>query len=219
MKISQKQFGFSLLEMVVVTSIIMIGFIGVLILAEKTIKMRSLNQHYLVAVELAQEGLELTRYFRNDNWLHSINFDQNISDDNDNGTEGVISIFAIDNQDRSANSSDWNIKKLYEGSDNSQKLTDYIDSGCARLYISALPAYTIFIPDETEGENCNSNPPSDYSPTPYSRLVKTIYHDNGIVGNGEDDYLEVIVRVEWQDRGKAYNYTVSTYLYDYDWYY
>jgi len=59
------------LEILVVFSLIMIGIIGVASLMLQNIKAQNVNRNYLVSSMLAQEGLELVRNIRDNNWLDS----------------------------------------------------------------------------------------------------------------------------------------------------
>ncbi|MEK7557886.1 MAG: prepilin-type N-terminal cleavage/methylation domain-containing protein [Patescibacteria group bacterium] len=61
--------GFSLIELIVCLFIINLGMIGVLSLVLQNIKVESTNKNALIASQLAQEGLELVRNQRDNNWL------------------------------------------------------------------------------------------------------------------------------------------------------
>lgn len=58
-----------MLEILVVFSLVMIGMIGVASLMIQNIKAQNVNRNYLVASMLAQEGLEIVRNIRDNNWL------------------------------------------------------------------------------------------------------------------------------------------------------
>ena len=63
----------SIAESVVAISIISIGLLGVSSLVLQSTKVRAINRNYLLAAMLSQEGLELTRNIRDQNWLDIVN--------------------------------------------------------------------------------------------------------------------------------------------------
>ena len=76
------QNGFSMMEMIVVLSIFTIGLLGVASLMLQTMQAEAVNAGYLKASMFAQEGLELVRGYRDDNWLDqtATNWDDNFGD-------------------------------------------------------------------------------------------------------------------------------------------
>ncbi|MDP2709371.1 MAG: hypothetical protein Q8O93_05025 [bacterium] len=66
--IKNKQ-GISIIEVIAAIMIITIGMIGVLSLVIQNIKAQYINKNVLIASGLAQEGLELVRNIRDNNWL------------------------------------------------------------------------------------------------------------------------------------------------------
>jgi type II secretory pathway pseudopilin PulG len=70
--------GFTLLEVVVAIGIIMTGMLGVMSLVIQNIQIKTVNRNNLVASMLAQEGLELVRNMRDQNWLDGVNYDQGL---------------------------------------------------------------------------------------------------------------------------------------------
>ena len=221
----RKQSGFSLMEIVIVASVVMIGFVGILALAERTIRFRSINQKALVAAQLAQEGVELVRYIRNDNWLRGLNFSYRINSDSRQVNNNNEAIFAITIQGRTSDQfNDYpSLRSLYNtngtpehketlGCNNSTNFFDcYLKSEAAKLYQD--PNFNDFYTIDKDG----SLSETDYSG--FNRLIKTVYHDNDTPTDYNDDYLYVVVKVYWQDRGKDYIYSDAVYLFDYDWYY
>ncbi len=63
-----KNNAFSVLEMIIVIAIISIGLLGLISLATQNIKIHYINKNNLIASMLAQEGLELVRNNRDNNW-------------------------------------------------------------------------------------------------------------------------------------------------------
>ena len=60
----------SIAEAVMAISVITIGLLGVSSLAIQNIQIKGVNRNYLIASMLAQEGIELTRNIRDQNWLN-----------------------------------------------------------------------------------------------------------------------------------------------------
>lgn len=61
--------GFSLLEVITVLFIVSVGMIGTMSLIVQNIQTEQANRGNLIACQLAQEGLELIRKTRDNNWL------------------------------------------------------------------------------------------------------------------------------------------------------
>ena len=61
--------GISLIEIVVAITIITVGMIGVISLVVQNARAQYINKNVLIASGLAQEGLELARNIRDNNWL------------------------------------------------------------------------------------------------------------------------------------------------------
>jgi len=223
--------GFSLVEIMVVTSIITIGFTAVLGLIRKAIIVYYNNQNYLAAATVAQQGLELTRYIRDDNWLVGSDFSTNISQ----ADQGDIkTIFAIDQQamvdSDLVNFGNQGREKIIQfyNSDDGDKLPDLLggpDTGDLSSYVKDSRAKIYFDTDDTLGHNFYIASSTlavitnRYTPTIFHNLIQTTYRDNGTPDDKEDDYLYVISMVYWQDRGADKYFTLATYLYDYSWKY
>jgi len=65
----KKKSAFSIIEIMAVVFIVTIGMVGMMNLIGQSIRVQRLNEHTLVAYQLAQEGIELVRVIRDDNWL------------------------------------------------------------------------------------------------------------------------------------------------------
>ncbi len=61
--------AFSIIEIMAVVFIVTIGMVGMMNLIGQSIRVQRLNEHTLIAYQLAQEGIELVRVIRDDNWL------------------------------------------------------------------------------------------------------------------------------------------------------
>jgi len=66
--------GFSLLEIVIVVFIMAIGLVGVISLTTQNLQAQTVNENKLIASGLAQEGIELARNWRDNNWLDSVDW-------------------------------------------------------------------------------------------------------------------------------------------------
>ncbi|MFH1661811.1 MAG: prepilin-type N-terminal cleavage/methylation domain-containing protein [Candidatus Falkowbacteria bacterium] len=87
--------GFGILEIVVVTFIISIGMAGVLALVAQSMQAKYITKNNLIASQLAQEGLELVRNVRDENWFNGDAFDLDISN-------GGTNTFIVDYEGRSS---------------------------------------------------------------------------------------------------------------------
>lgn len=61
--------GFSIIEASIVLAVVSIGLLGVFSLVTQNITVQRVNRNMLVASMLAQEGIELVRSVRDNNWL------------------------------------------------------------------------------------------------------------------------------------------------------
>jgi len=71
--------AFTLVEVVAVLFVIAVGLIGVLSLIVQNIQSQNINKNSITAYQLAQEGLELVRNVRDDNWLASEAWNRNLN--------------------------------------------------------------------------------------------------------------------------------------------
>ncbi len=60
--------SFTLIEVIAVLLVISLGMVGILSLIVQNIQSQSLNKNTLIAYQLAQEGVELIRMVRDNNW-------------------------------------------------------------------------------------------------------------------------------------------------------
>lgn len=107
--------GFSVLEVMIAVAIITMGMIGVLSLVLQNIQVQYVNKNNLIASQLAQEGLELVRNIRDENWLDGNAYYLGIIED---GTYTIDYTFATND------------------------LIDLIDDSGAKLNIDATGFYT-----------------------------------------------------------------------------
>ena len=72
--------GFTLLETIVAIGVITIGAVSALALINISLFYVSNIQDRLVAANLAGEGIELTRNFRDNNWLQNLSWNNGLAD-------------------------------------------------------------------------------------------------------------------------------------------
>lgn len=230
--------GFSLVEILVVTSVITLGFMAVLSLIRKAIIVYYNNQNYLVAATIAQQGLELTRYIRDDNWLTGELFNANITRDAQNDSK---TIFAIDQQamidsdpTTPGNEGRQKIIKFYDSVDGNKlpdlptgaalgNLPAYVKDSRAQIYFDRqnhnfYTTRAALVAVDNTGNTTDLFDANRHLPTIFHNLIQTIYRDNGTAGP-EDDYVYVISAVYWQDRGADKYFSLTTYLDNYSWKY
>lgn len=109
--------GISILEVIVVMTIIALGLVGVLSLVAQNVKAHYINKHVLIASTLAEECLELVRNVRDLNWLTVGNWKEDIVGD---GT------YIID----------------YGGRASINQAIDSLNEAGARLYVNGDGFYT-----------------------------------------------------------------------------
>lgn len=118
------QLGFGLIEVTVSIYILAMGLLGLMSLLHQSLKTQDINKNTIIAAQLAQEGVELVRGVRDNNWLDPVNTDWKI--DIIGGNAGSESqAFIID----------------YRGRDEIATVSSINDLS-ARLYINADNYYT-----------------------------------------------------------------------------
>jgi hypothetical protein len=229
--------AFSLIEILIVTSVITVGFMAVLGLIRKAIMVYYNNQNYLAAATVAQQGLELTRYIRDENWLTGAPFAVNLAENFQNNTKTILAIdreVMTDDPSLPGNQGRQKIIQFYNSVQGDQLLAlNGAGSGDLGAYIKDGRAKIYFDTDTAAGHNfyttratltttdSGGNVIADlfdanrYTPTIFHNLIQTIYHDNGTQNNSEDDYVYVVSMVYWQDRGADKYFSLATYLDDY----
>jgi prepilin-type N-terminal cleavage/methylation domain-containing protein len=227
--------GFSLVEIIVVTSIITLSFMGVMSLVRRTISLRSINEDSLVASQLAAEGIELVKNMRNDNWLQQdkkqVPFEFGLTNNQlvdgcDWGAESKenCDYFIIDYTSRPSwdysnddgipkQTGSFNIHFYYTNQSVKLLDNDALQSDATRLYLLTDSYGRTFYGQLYDGQLPDNIATSE--PTIYHRILRSVlYEDAGGVKK-----LKVQARVYWQNRGKDNYYDLTTELYDYEWYY
>lgn len=72
--------GFTLLEIAVSIFIVSLGVLGVLGLINYNMQAEVVSRNELIASQLSQEGLELVRNIRDNNWLDNIDWSSGLTD-------------------------------------------------------------------------------------------------------------------------------------------
>ena len=102
--------AFTLMEVlivIVIIGIMSIGMLGVLALVNQSLKTHYANKNILIAMQLAQEGIELVRNKRDNNWKNNYDWDYgqgagtitDIIQDNDYAIDYSMDIYDFDNID------------------------------------------------------------------------------------------------------------------------
>jgi len=217
-----KRSGFSLIEIIVVTGIITLAFMGILSLVKRAIVVYYSNQKYLEAAVMAQEGLELTRYVRDQNWLTDLPFYQNLAQ---TSADGSVTILALDAQSVDIRpEARQKIIQFYNSRDGGKDLSgscggdfsgfgdslvDYVKSPCAAIWLDSKN-------HEDRVSRASVGDTAALQPTIFSRVIKVTYFTNQ-TSDPSDDYIYVNSLVAWQDRGAAKYFTLGEYFYDYNW--
>lgn len=66
--------GFSLLEVLVAIFVLVIGVVGAMNLINYSLSSVAVGKSRIIAVELAQEGLEIVRNIRDSNWIEDVSW-------------------------------------------------------------------------------------------------------------------------------------------------
>ena len=98
-KKTKSEKGFSLAELIIVLGILTMGLLGIVSLILQNMQVENLTKNYLIASVLAQEGVEVVRNIRDENWITNPPVDWLL--DIDPGTFAVDS-FAVDYRGRSS---------------------------------------------------------------------------------------------------------------------
>ena len=118
------------MEMMVVISITTIGLLGISSLVIQNQQAQLVNKNYIIGSMLAQEGLEIIRNIRDDNWLDPSAGGWNDDLDNsDNDLTFVIDLEGRDFLDDIPNDFNSDLTKLYIDGTNNDFYTHFSDGG------------------------------------------------------------------------------------------
>src|SRR3990172_140667 len=73
-KFSRLYYGFTIIEVIIAISLVNIGLLAISSLVIQNIQTQDINREYIIASMLAQEGLELARNIRDNNWRNDIDW-------------------------------------------------------------------------------------------------------------------------------------------------
>ena len=71
--------GFTIIEVLIAVAVITIGVLGILGVIYQTTSYIALSSSRLVAIYLAQEGMEIVRNIRDTNWLNNRSWDEGLN--------------------------------------------------------------------------------------------------------------------------------------------
>lgn len=130
--------GISIIESLVAISIIAVGIIGVVSLVLQAIQVQYINKNALIASQLAQEGMEIVRNIRDENWLiANQNYYEYIAQ------PGVTMNYAVDIFDVDGSTpSLQNVTGINDANTNLKKCEDYFYH--ENSYPCSTPTPTIF---------------------------------------------------------------------------
>src|SRR3989339_58082 len=161
--------GFSIIEASIVMAVVSIGLLGVFSLVMQNIQVQRGNKNMLVASMLAQEGIEMVRNVRDENWLvDPTNWDIGIADGADFDfkidTDGIIDI-----DDASpANITD---------SDNARLFLDSVTNFYTPTSTGNIPTQYYRLITATPGGDLNSDGEDDY----YKIKSHVQWQDRGVL--------------------------------------
>jgi hypothetical protein len=163
-----------------VLSVISIGMLGIVSLVIQNMQAQNVNQSYLVASMLAQEGLELVRNIRDENWVQGRDWKLgggagSVTDIIQDGTLFVNGTYAIDKRG-----------EIYDATDDVDLITD---SG-ARLYLNGG-----FYDHVDTGER-----------TPFSRLITVTDHGEYVDVNALVEWFERGRKHDYEAATVLYNW-------------
>ncbi len=75
LKTNNSQKGFTLVELMITIFVIAVGLIGIMTLIQDTLRSAAYIRLHLTSSYLAQEGIELTRNVRDNNWINQKDWD------------------------------------------------------------------------------------------------------------------------------------------------
>lgn len=233
--------AFTLIEIVVVTTVVTVAFFSIIALVYRAINLYYNNKNVLISNTIAQQGVELARYVRDNNWMTPIAYqeDENsfvyqLSRTTEPAQNGDIAIIAIDPRYAlyplvknvklaPVLWSSWDTANSLCASDISYDRNTTLEAvikAClnhdkAQLHYDTVDKLgNVMIHDLADFPK-NSTARS----SGFSRLLVTEYRDGGVTDDTKDDYLHVESWVRWQDHGRDKYFHLDQDLYDYSWRY
>jgi len=232
--------SFTLIEIIVVIGIVTVAFISLIALVHRAISLYYNNKNVLIANALAQEGIELARFVRDDNWMTSptyqplenyFSYELSLSGDGRRQTAGTKKIFAIDPRivkNPIAPPANEQLPVFYESLQPSPPVTyrctadiqECLKDTNARLYKDTSDSTNIVFKHMIDFAPYGEVPnPANQKYIGFNRLILTEYRDSGTPGNNDDDYVHVESWIYWVDHGRDKFFHIDANLYDYSWRY
>ena len=187
----EKQRSFSLIEVMVAITVIMVGLIGVLGLIIYNISISRASPEKVVAVNLAQEGIEIIRNMRDSNWLAGNSWDENIEGEA-GGKDYILHVNEPDDLTQG-----WDINTV--GAGNDWKTYVYYDTN------------DNFYGQSKWKENVDPQFPDNWQKTIFSRRITITKNPDG---NACTEDIGVVCTVNWTDRTGSHSVSLEDRLYN-----
>ena len=190
--------GFTLLEVVIAVALISIGLISIYSLVNSLSSTASTLKGKLIASQLAQEGVEVVRNIRDENWMQR----------SDTWVEGLddgtyIPVFYTDPSEKDSHnpSSGWSLDPIGSGED--FKKAVYIKYEDAERTTPNFYFQSMFYSSDPDSF------PENWKGAPYK--IERWIELNSIVS---EEKLEITSVATWQERGITHRFEIKDYLYD-----
>lgn len=187
----KKRRGFTILEVIIAIFLITVGLISVYSAATYFTSNSKLSKGKLIASQLAQEGAEVVRNIRDQNWMEQRGWLYNLGD----GT--YIPVFYTDADDPNDTNitpaSVWSLSLVGDSGDpRSAVYIKYDDQDKFLFYFQS---------------SNQINLPANYRRTVFKRWIVLNYDIS-------EQKLEIISHVQWTGNGITQNFEITDYLYD-----
>jgi len=187
--------GFTILEVIIAIFLITVGLISVYSTATYITSSSRLSKGKLIASQLAQEGVEVVRNIRDQNWMEQRGWLDSLG----NGT--YVPVFYTDADDPNDISITpaltWNLSSIGDSGDPRNAVyTKYDDQDKFLFYFQS---------------SNQSNLPTNYRRTVFKRWIILNCID---CFTPTEAKLEITSRVEWKENGITQNFEITDYLYD-----
>lgn len=184
MKHLKQQLGFTMIEILIMISLIALAFVAIMSLVIKNVQMEQVIKNDFTAVSLAKEGIELVEEVRNDNLAQGYNFYKDLTVLSPiNGSTHAFAIeyiTDINNRPRIIPVADISDPQTILKFNN----TDYYQHTGSGL-------------GQTESK--------------FKRMITTVFQNETDDLNA---YLKIISEVHWEYKGNDHSYRITTLLFD-----
>ena len=107
--------AFTLMEVVIAVSIISLGLVGILSIVQRSLSLQPIIKNKIIAINLAQEGIEIVRNIRDSNWLSGNNWRLGLGEDLEVGLGKLVGCINYDSTAILAPCSDYSLGVDDEG--------------------------------------------------------------------------------------------------------